>query len=81
MSGTVCPDRDPAIETLNHTYDNLLSPELANVCCRRCGKCPPNSARFCNRHFNCNAADAAAYARGTREEHCRAENCEECWGE
>lgn len=38
------------------------------------------SGRACNRHADCDAADAKAAAAGRRVDHCHDECCEECFG-
>lgn len=39
---------------------------------------PPK--RTCNRHDDCDAADAAAHARGLVTDHCHDDCCEDCFG-
>ena len=41
---------------------------------------PPPAKRTCNRHDDCDAADAEATAKGRRVDHCHDEECEECFG-
>jgi hypothetical protein len=41
----------------------------------------PKKKRECNLHYDCDAADAKADAEGKRRaSHCRADDCEDCFG-
>lgn len=54
-----------------------------------CGTCPtpaphftPRQKRTCNRHADCDKADAESEAkRGRRAEHCHDDCCEDCFGQ
>lgn len=37
--------------------------------------------RTCNRHDDCDAADARAASKGKRTDHCHDDCCEECFGQ
>lgn len=41
---------------------------------------PAPTVRTCNRHVDCDAADAAAKAAGKRVDHCHDDDCEDCFG-
>ena len=36
--------------------------------------------RTCNRHDDCDAANAAAKAKGRYADHCHDDDCEDCFG-
>jgi hypothetical protein len=48
-----------------------------------CGECQPTPAkkRSCNRHDDCDAADALAKSKGRSTDHCHDSCCEDCFGQ
>jgi len=83
--------------TLERAMDAILDGDDARECARvalvrRCTKSPAEDAaapqpaaraeRECNRHNDCDAADAAAKERGyARADHCHDDCCEDCFGQ
>lgn len=75
-------DEQLLVRNTSHDNEPDWTMRLAKFACRlaKASHALPPKQRHCNRHDDCDAADAKAKAAGRTTDHCHDSGCEDCFG-